>query len=197
MTMFKGKHGLDGNYGIDGEFFCKDDGQSGQSKDKSILDYNSPSKTQPGLWCKWAPTEDGEGIEWDGNEKFYDYVEWLKYINNNFLKPWGIVLTGSVTWQGEEHGDIGTIHAINGEISTSDGAHVVYENMTVAPLMLDAPIVEPELDYGIIHNDILEMLREGITVDVIGLGQPDEHYVTRGKTSTAMAIVNYIQKLKQ
>lgn len=86
----------------------------------SILDYNNPPKNQPGLWCQWIPTNEGENIEWDGNEKFYDYIEWIKYLNENFLKPWKIVLSGMVSWQGESTGDIGVIVAKDGEIRVKE-----------------------------------------------------------------------------
>ena len=65
----------------------------------------------PGVWCQWVPTEDGEGIEWDGNEKFYRYTEWLEYLVEKYLKPWGLSLSGSVTWHGEDAGDSGVVYA--------------------------------------------------------------------------------------
>jgi hypothetical protein len=101
--------------GKEGEFYVgsADYGFHGQDKDPSILEYNYPPKTQPGLWCHWVPTEDAEGIEWDGGEKFYYYVEWLEYIVNNFLKPWGYTLNGSVRWRGEEFDDVGRIDVEN------------------------------------------------------------------------------------
>lgn len=49
------------------------------------------------------------GLEWDGNEKFYNYVEWLQYIITNVLAPRGYILSGSVTWQGEDNQDMGKI----------------------------------------------------------------------------------------
>lgn len=82
----------------------------------SVVDYNRPPKTQPGLWCNWIPTADGGGIKWNGVEKFYYYVEWLQYIINNFLKPWGYVLNGEVTWQGEREEDTGMILVTNNVI---------------------------------------------------------------------------------
>ena len=88
--------------------------------DTSILDYNNPPKNQPGVWCQWLPTEDGETIEWSGGEKFYDYIEWINYLNENFLKPWGIVISGMVSWQGENSGDIGVIIAKDGEIRVKE-----------------------------------------------------------------------------
>jgi hypothetical protein len=69
-----------------------------------------PPSTQPGLYCKWRPTDDGEGIEWDEAEKFYDYTEWLEYIINHFLKVWGYTLNGEVEWRGEDYDDVGKIY---------------------------------------------------------------------------------------
>jgi hypothetical protein len=117
MTQYNGQHGLNGNYGIDGEFFCFDDGNYGQSETSNIVNYNHPPSTQPSLWCQWIPTEDNMGIEWDGNEKFYCYDEWLAYIIDNFLKPWGITLSGEVEFQGEENDDTGKIIVVDNVVS--------------------------------------------------------------------------------
>lgn len=95
--------------GIDGEFFISGKGSSGQDKDKSVIDYNEPPSTQPGLWCQWIPANGGNSIEWDGNEKFYDYIGWIKYIIANFMKPWGYSLNGTVKWRGKSFDDIGKI----------------------------------------------------------------------------------------
>lgn len=95
--------------GKEGGYFVGGKGFMGQENDPSVVDYNKPPFEQPGLWCKWSPTEDGNGIEWNQHEKFYNYVEWLKYIIEHFLKPWGYVLNGKVSWRGEEFSDIGNI----------------------------------------------------------------------------------------
>ena len=95
--------------GNQGEFYVGADGFMGQDRDESILDYNYPPSTQPGLWCQWVPSQDGTGIEWDCNEKFYHYIQWLSYIIVNFLKPWGYVLNGKVCWRGEDFEDTGAI----------------------------------------------------------------------------------------
>ncbi len=42
LRKFNGKHGLNGDYGTDGQFFALDDGNFGQTKDESIVDYNNP-----------------------------------------------------------------------------------------------------------------------------------------------------------
>ncbi len=93
-----------------------------EDSEVSVVNYNRPPKTQPGLWCKWVPTADGGGIKWNGAEKFYDYVEWLQYIINNFLKPWGYVLNGEVNWQGENEEDIGIILVASNVIIFPEGA---------------------------------------------------------------------------
>lgn len=108
-------------YGVEGEFYVDGKGDFGQDKDTSIIDYNNPPRTQPGLWCQWTPTEDGKGIEWDGGEKFYSYVEWLKYIIVNFLAPNGYILNGSVEWSGEEQGDVGVINVTNNVVNACRG----------------------------------------------------------------------------
>jgi hypothetical protein len=112
--------------GPDAAYFVGGAGFAGQDPDASIVDYNLPPAGQPGLWCKWAPNKSGTAIEWDGAEKFYDYVEWLEYLVANFLKPWGYVLNGEVTWQGEESDDRGKIVAKANQISTRAG-RVVYD----------------------------------------------------------------------
>src|SRR5215471_12940599 len=93
--------------GPEGGYFVGGGGVAGQEKDASILEYNKPPQGQPGLWCQWVPTEHDDGIEWDGGEKFYHYAEWLQYIIDSFLAPWGYVVEGVVRWEGEEPGDVG------------------------------------------------------------------------------------------
>jgi hypothetical protein len=111
--------------GTNGEYFVGGKGFMGQERDDSIVDYNCPPSTQPGLWCQWVPNEDGTAIEWDGGEKFYSYVEWLEYIIKNFLKPWGYTLNGEVTWFGEERSDIGVIIVDNNKVTVREGT-IVY-----------------------------------------------------------------------
>jgi hypothetical protein len=95
--------------GVEGGYFVGGRGFAGQDRDASVLDYNVPPEGQPGLWCEWEPTADGAGIRWNGAEKFYDYVEWLEYLIEHFLRPWGYRLTGEVFWQGERSEDRGVI----------------------------------------------------------------------------------------
>jgi hypothetical protein len=134
MEIYKGQHGNpfaksdnpEDIYGHEGEYFARDDGEFGQTRDESIINYNSaPGESgflqkgkfgQPGLWCQWEINENGTELRWDGGEKFYNYVEWLKYLIAHFFEPWGIKLNGQIDWEGENPGDKGQIVVNNNEV---------------------------------------------------------------------------------
>lgn len=120
LTKFAGtrhmKRKLPKKFGHEGEFYVEDE-EYKETKVDTILDHNTPPDTQPGLWCQWIPSEDNKGIEWDGGEKFYHYVEWLEYIVKNFLAPKGYVLNGEVEFQGESNNDKGIIIVDNNVVS--------------------------------------------------------------------------------
>lgn len=121
------KRKVDAKYGVEGEFYFKGDGFLGQDRDSTVVDYNSPPRTQPSLWCQWAIDEsDRQTIQWDGGEKFYCYVEWIEYILNKVLLPRGYKLTGQVSWQGEDSSDRGQIIADGDSIRTGLG-RIVYD----------------------------------------------------------------------
>lgn len=103
-------------FGVNGEFYADTSKESledfGQIPDESILDFNSPSLTQPSLWCQWVikTTKDNKLVlRWDGREKFYCYTEWLTYLVKNICTPKGIKLNGTMHWKGEMPDDIGVI----------------------------------------------------------------------------------------
>lgn len=110
--------------GEEGGYFVGPKGDNGQGsmwgfgrspEDRGgITDSNTPPKGQPGLWCKWEPNGHGTAIVWSGAEKFYDYVEWIQYLLDHFLTPWGYKLSGRVDWQGEDESDKGYIVVYNG-----------------------------------------------------------------------------------
>lgn len=58
-----------------GPYFVDGTGYAGQGRDADIEDFNQQPADQPGLWCGWVPTESGDGIEWNGVEKFYRSAE--------------------------------------------------------------------------------------------------------------------------
>lgn len=115
-------------YGVQGEFYFDGEGEFGQGHDDNIIDHNTPPSTQPGLWCQWTPTEDGEYLEWDGGEKFYAYVEWLEYIIDKILKPRGYKLNGTVDWFGEDREDMGRI-VVKDNVVTTERAQITYEEV--------------------------------------------------------------------
>jgi len=100
-----------------------DDGNFGQGDknrpDKTILDSNRAPKGQPGFFCDWVPAKDGNGIEWNRAEKFYHSVEWLEYLIDHFLAPWGYQVNGDVNWRGEDKGDFGVIHVRDNSVTTT------------------------------------------------------------------------------
>jgi hypothetical protein len=117
--------------GREGGFFVNEEGLCGQGKETDrhpredraeagILEYNQPPAGQPGLWCQWVPNEDGTAIVWDEGEKFYHYIEWLEYMIDKFLRPWGYTLNGSVNWFGESSDDRGIIRVENNEIDSAE-----------------------------------------------------------------------------
>lgn len=99
---------------------------AGQRHDASVVEYNDSPTGQPGLWNHWIPNEEGTAIEWDGGEKFYEYIAWLEYIIKHFLKPWGKTLNGEVEWEGEDSSDIGKIIVEDNVVTAKEG-RVVYD----------------------------------------------------------------------
>jgi hypothetical protein len=53
--------------------------------DPDIIDNNEHGQTQPNLWCCWQPNEDGDAIEWNGMNHFYDAPEWMRYLLDHFI----------------------------------------------------------------------------------------------------------------
>lgn len=103
--------GVEGEYyvGTAGKYDSQGYGFGGGPKDESILNGNNPASSQPGLWCQWVPDADGAYLQWDEGEKFYNYIEWLKYLIERFFNPWGYSLCGEMSWRGEEYEDFGLI----------------------------------------------------------------------------------------
>ena len=117
------KNCFNGNLGVDGEYFVGGNGFMGQDRDDSIVNYNYPPETQPGLWCQWMIDDDGNFV-WDGGEKFYEYGEWLTYLIDNFLAPSGYVCNGEIEFQGEDMNDFGTIHVKDNVVTVEYGMRI-------------------------------------------------------------------------
>jgi hypothetical protein len=97
-------------YGVEGEFYV--DGEAAGDEDvddPTVIDDDCPPRTQPSLWCHWAPAVGGTTIRWNGREKFYEYVAWIEYLVDTILQPRGYTLNGTVRFQGEDPDDTGVI----------------------------------------------------------------------------------------
>jgi hypothetical protein len=78
---------------------------------KELLELNEgePEKiTGIKAYFQWVPSDDFQHIVWDGNEKFYKYVEQLQWLCA-WLQERSITANGSLYWQGEETGDTGVL----------------------------------------------------------------------------------------
>ena len=88
--------------------------------EKRHEDLEQRQRSYPGYWCDWVPDALGTAIVWNGGEKFYNYVDWMKVIISEFLKPWGIKASGTIRWRGDNFDDIGEIVVCNSSVTTRD-----------------------------------------------------------------------------
>jgi hypothetical protein len=49
--------------------------------------YNRPGQGQPQLYCQWQVCWENCCLAFDGDEKFYAPVPWLRYLIDHFLAP--------------------------------------------------------------------------------------------------------------
>lgn len=162
---------VDAKFGIEGEFYVE-----GKDRDSDIIDHNQEPSTQPGLWCQWVPTSDGNGIEWDGGEKFYKYTEWLVYLIHKILAPNGYVLNGVVEWSGEDSGDVGEIFVEDNRVFTKHWRESEREEIT------------PENSVKMVYNNGYKNQRNYMRTDVVFIIDEDD------ETPTQDQVVNTIIK---
>jgi len=129
----RARHAVGLGVGLQGGYFVGEEGFMGQGVDRmstipDVVDQNQAPSGQPSLWCHWAPSLDGSALAWDGSEKFSNYVEWLNYLIQHFLKPWGYALSGTVEWQGEDHCDKGRIVVNNNTVKAQRARVTSYED---------------------------------------------------------------------
>ena len=83
-------------FGMEGEFYVADEGiEERDFENPNIIDEDRPPSTQPSLWCHWAPNASGTALQWNGREKFYEYVAWIEYLVEAILEPRGFTLNGT------------------------------------------------------------------------------------------------------
>lgn len=116
-------------YGTEGEFYMEDE-------EESVVNYNLPPIRQPGLWCGWIYDEETNSISWDGVEKFYYYVPWLKYIIKHVLK-FEYKLNGEVKFQGDAQHDNGSIIITDNKIKIMQNGKNVSKNSQFTKTMHD------------------------------------------------------------
>jgi hypothetical protein len=49
--------------------------------------YNRCAPGQPNLWCDWQVCWEGCCLAWNGTEKSYSMIQWLRYLIAHFLEP--------------------------------------------------------------------------------------------------------------
>lgn len=155
---------LEGNMGPYGLYYIgPDDGCKGIIDFESVIDYNSftPEElanirkewTAPGYWCDWCINDSGN-VAWNEGEKFYDYIEWLQFLINNFFEPAGYKLNGEIFWEGEEREDNGVIAVENNCVSAYAGSIVYFnyekENERILGEFNDKQLLDEVIRRGII-----------------------------------------------
>jgi hypothetical protein len=101
------------------------------SKDDGTYEsYTETPDTIPDAYLQWEPTEDGDGIQWNGAEKFYEYIHWLRWLIKHYMKPRDLVLNGEIKWQGEEIGDVGILVCVDNKVTTKK---LTLEGVVVCP----------------------------------------------------------------
>lgn len=120
------KRNVDKKFGIEGEYYTLGGGSFGQDKEPNVIDQNTPPSSQPSLWCQWKIVSEtlsirksivdetqvlttNHFIQWDGGEKFYEYVPWMNYLIEKVFYPYRIFLSGVIRWEGEDRDDVGEI----------------------------------------------------------------------------------------
>jgi hypothetical protein len=91
---------------------------------KLLLQFNEDPEEidgdHPGSYFQWVPTESLDGIVWDGNEKFYNYTEWMQWLVL-WLGARGVNASGELYWSGEEVGDTGVLTVSGASVTASEG----------------------------------------------------------------------------
>lgn len=91
---------------------------------KNLLEIREDPDLAPGCpdsYLQWVPTDDLAGIVWDEGEKFYEYVEWMRWLCDH-LTMLDVRANGILVWSGEETGDTGTLTVTDNQVEISKGA---------------------------------------------------------------------------
>lgn len=146
----------------------------------------------PGVWCEWEPDENGNHLRWNEAEKFYNYVDWLTYLVDHFLAPWGRKLNGDVAWAGEGSGDSGIIYALNNRIDAVADSH-----SNRGPYWRDNPMTQgPENPGPSWLNEPATIARRILEIEA-GRHYNDEAYGEMGDSSDSDAVMRLAARLAE
>ena len=149
------KHCLDGNLGPCGMYYVGDfeEGVINHSFNKGVIHGVAKDYTCPGYWCDWRINDAGN-VAWDEGEKFYNYIEWLKFLIDNFFEPAGYKLNGEIFWEGEEREDTGVIVVKDNLVYSYSGSIVYFnydkENEKILGNFSDRQLLDELIKRGII-----------------------------------------------
>lgn len=105
---------------------------------KELLEIHDSGKAEKitgiDAYFQWVPADTLEHIVWDGEEKFYYYVEQLRWLCS-WLANRQIIANGTLYWQGEETGDTGTLAVVDNLVSVNKNARP--DSKSPAPLTLE------------------------------------------------------------
>lgn len=84
--------------------------------------FGSGWGNSPKQYCQWKLSFNDEGsfLEWNGQEKFYDYVEWMEWLATEWFGPRGYSLNGKIEWKGEEFDDTGLITVEDNKVTSKE-----------------------------------------------------------------------------
>lgn len=71
-------------------------------------------------YMQWVPTETLDGIVWDGEEKFYEYQDLLRWLCG-WLAEKGVQVDGRVLWSGEDSSDVGELSVTANQVTATPG----------------------------------------------------------------------------
>ena len=93
-------------------------------------------RNHPGIWCQWIINSDNK-LEWNGAEKFYNYVEWLEYLIESIFAPRGYKLDGRIRFQGERFLDVGIIYVKDNAVRKIYGLDDVTDDEIIIAATMD------------------------------------------------------------
>lgn len=78
----------------------------------TLAPRSKPAEGKPGLYCGFAPDEDGRVLESNEDGKTYGAIEWVQYLIDHFLKPGAIASTSG----DPQFADFQFNHVLHGEL---------------------------------------------------------------------------------